>query len=43
MFPGVLVRGDLSANGMKPFVSVSVIEMPVRIDQMPDRIVTETR
>src|SRR4029077_15834758 len=30
--PCVLVRGNLSADRMQPFVAVSVIEMPVRID-----------
>src|SRR5882724_11623109 len=42
MFPCVLVRGDFSAHGMKPLVAVRVIEMPVRIDQMLDRVRAET-
>jgi hypothetical protein len=43
MLPRIFMRGDLGANGMKPFVSVRMIEMPMGIDQMLDRIVAETR
>jgi len=37
------MRVDFRADRMQPFVAVSVIEMPMRIDQMLDRIVTVTR
>ena len=36
------MRRDFGADGMKPFVAVGVIEMPVRIDQVFDWIATET-
>src|ERR1035438_1732401 len=42
MLEGVLVRGDLRADGMQPFITVGVIEVPVRVDEMFDRIGTET-
>ena len=37
----IFVREDRSASGMQPLVAVGVIEMPMRIDQMSDRICAE--
>ena len=42
VFPGILMSGDGRARGVHPLVAVGVIEMPMRIDQMLDRIRTET-
>src|SRR6266436_2028064 len=42
MFARILVRSDLSTDGVQPFVAVSVIKMPVGIDQMLDRIAAKT-
>src|SRR5215472_6964794 len=41
MFSGVFVGGDFSADGVKPFISVGVVEMPMSVDQMSDRVGTE--
>ena len=38
VFPRIFVRGDFSAHRMQPFVAVSVIEVPMGIDQVLDRI-----
>src|SRR5215510_7811194 len=43
MFSCVLVRGNFSADRMQPFVPVGVIKMPVRVDQVFDRIAAEVR
>ena len=43
MLACVFVRRDFSADRMKPFVAIGVIEMPVRIDQMLNRIAAQTR
>src|SRR5436190_5583820 len=43
VFPCVLVRRDFRADRMQPFVAVGVVEMPMRINQVLDRIVTKTR
>jgi hypothetical protein len=32
---------DFSPFGMQPFIAVGVIKMPMRIDKMFDRILTE--
>ena len=37
------MRGNFSADRVQPFVAVSVVEVPMRIDQMFDRIVAKTR
>src|SRR5215813_258024 len=39
---GVFVSGNSRTRGMHPLVAVSVIEMPMRVDQMLDRIGIET-
>jgi len=41
VFAGIFVGGDFGPDGMQPFVAVGVIEMPVRVDQMPDRLGTD--
>src|SRR5262245_39101652 len=41
VFPRIFVSGNGRARGMHPLVAVGVIEMPMRVDQMLDRIVTE--
>src|SRR5664279_6458849 len=41
MFPGVLLSDDLCSNRMQPLVAVGMIEMPMGVDQMCDRIGTE--
>src|ERR1700730_14115089 len=38
MFPRVLLSDDLCADRMQPFVAVGMVEMPVSVDQMCDRI-----
>jgi hypothetical protein len=43
MLPGILMSDNDRSFAMQPLVSVSVIEMPVRIDQMPNRIGAESR
>src|SRR6516225_11240909 len=43
MFSPVLVSRDFSADRMQPFVPVGVIEVPMRVNQMFDRIVAKTR
>jgi hypothetical protein len=37
MLPGVLVRGDGGAGGVQPLVAISVVGVPVAVDQVPDR------
>src|SRR6266446_4375760 len=41
VFERIFARGDLSANRVQPFVAVGVVEMPMSINQMLDRIGTE--
>src|SRR4030095_2841516 len=41
MFTRVLVCGYFRAHRMKPFVTVSVIEVPMRVNQVLDRIAAE--
>src|SRR4026208_1659181 len=41
MFPRVLVCGYFRADRMKPFVTVGVIEVPMRVNQVLDRIAAE--
>ena len=41
MFLRVLVRDDGRTGRMHPLVAVRVIEMPMRVDQMFDRIATD--
>ena len=43
MLAGVLLRDDLCAGRMQPVVAVGMIEMPVGVDQMRDRIGAELR
>ena len=38
MLPRVFVGQNGSAFGMQPFVPVRVVEVPVRVDEMPDPI-----
>jgi hypothetical protein len=41
MFPRVLVCGYFRADRMKPFVTVSVIEVPMRVNQVSNWIAAE--
>ena len=41
MFARVLVCGDFRADRMQPFVAVGVIEVPMRVNQVLDRIAAE--
>ncbi len=41
MLARVRVGEDRRAGGMQPFVPIGVVEMPMRVDQMLDRIVAE--
>ena len=41
MFARVFLREDAGTGFMKPGVSASVIEMPVRVDQLLDRILVD--
>ena len=42
MFPGVFVSQDGRTFAVDPFVAVGVVEVPMRVDEVPDRIVAET-
>src|SRR6266403_660324 len=41
VFPGIFVSGNSRARGVHPLVAVGVIEVPMRVDQMFDRIGTK--
>jgi hypothetical protein len=41
MFSRVLVRSDFSAYRMQPFIAIGVIEVPMRVNQVLDRIAAE--
>src|SRR4029079_3052312 len=42
MFAGVFVGSDFGAYGVQPFIAVSMVEMPVRVDQMLYWIIANT-
>jgi hypothetical protein len=41
MLARVLLRDDLRTDRIQPFVAVGVIEMPVRVDQVRDRVAAD--
>ena len=41
VFPGIFVRGNDRARGMHPLVTVRVIEMPMGVNKVFNRIATD--
>ena len=41
MFPGIFVSGNCRACGVHPFIAIRVIEMPMRVHKMFNRVATD--